>query len=88
MARLTSLSVKFQVRPSSTQLFDGFKFPMLTSLHMEPGWDFSWGHPEHFYDQLRTLRTFNFIGASEDLVKLLHRTPSLVNLHAMIHTSL
>jgi len=68
MARLTSLSVKFLVEPSSTQLFDGFRFPVLTSLHMEPGWTFPWRHSEHFHKQLSSLRTFTFVGASEHLV--------------------
>jgi len=85
MARLTSLSVTLTAEPSSVELFDGFRFPVLTSLHMEPGWEFSWSHPEHFYDQLRLLRIFTFVGESEDLVKLLRHTPSLIHLHATIH---
>lgn len=80
----------FVVIPSSTLPFDSFRFPVLTSLHMEPGRDFSWRHhdPEHFYDQLKLLRTFIFIGPSANLVLLLRHTPALVNLHIVTDTEL
>ena len=88
MARLTSLSVGCPFRSSSVKLFDGFRFPALTSLHFELGQNFLWRHPEHFYDQLRSLHTLTFVGTSEDLVTLLHHTPSsLVHLGAMTETN-
>jgi len=89
MAHLTSLNVRFSwAGPSSVELFDGFRFPVLTSLHMEPERDFSWRHPEHFYDQLGSLRTLSFVGTSVELVNLLRHTPSLVALHATTNTHL
>ena len=81
MAHLTSLSVTFAPDSlSSIRVFDSFTFPVLTSLHMRAP-DLSWRSPEHFYDQLRSLRMLNIIGPSEDLLKLLHHTPSLASLH-------
>ena len=81
MAHPTSLSVTFAPDDlSSIRVFDSFTFPVLTSLHMRAP-DLSWRSPEHFYDQLRSLRMLNFIGPSEDLLKLLHHTPSLESLH-------
>jgi len=87
MAHLTSLNMRFGWT-SSIQLFDGFRFPALTSLHIEPGRNFSWRHPEHFYDQLGSLRTLSFVGTSMELVNLLRHTPSLVALHARTNTHL
>ena len=88
MARLTSLSITFAGEPSSIDVFDGFRFPALTLLHLELGWDFSWHNAEHFYDQLRSLRTFTFVGQPKDLLRLLPHTPSLIHLHATIHPDL
>ena len=39
-----------------------------------------------FNDRLRFLRYFTFVGASDDHVKLLRHTSSLVHLHAITHT--
>jgi len=87
MARLTSLSVKFVLK-SSTRLFDGFTFPALASLDIEAEEGFCWIHPEHFYDQLKSLRTFTFRGRSGDLLELLRHTPSLVTLQAITYIDL
>ena len=90
MARLTSLTIWFTIGRSSVELFNGFRFPVLVlfELHIRSSWDFSWDNPEHFYDQLRSLRTFTFIGAAEDLVEFLPHTPSLIYLHASIDPSI
>lgn len=50
---------------------------------MDTGMGFSWRHPEHFHDQLRSLCTPTFKGLSTDLVILHHHAPSLVRLHAI-----
>ena len=79
LKHLTYLDVSLD-ETLSIRVFDGFRFPSLTSLRIGELPESSWDSPEHFYEQIRSLRTLSYYGSPVVLIGLLRHAPSVLDL--------
>ena len=79
LKRLTFLDVSFD-ELRSIEIFDGFRFPNLTSFRIGGLTESSWLSPGHFYEQVKSLQSLSYQGSPVGLIELLYHTHSVVDL--------